>query len=466
MNEISFKLIYENYEKYLEKCLALPLIKHIQIKNLMEKLRSKKIFTTELIGYSVEGREIFSISLGKGNRKILVWSQMHGNEPTATASIFDLLNFFSCDDEFNSIKEKILDKTKIYFVPMLNPDGAEKFQRENAFNIDLNRDALRKESYESKLLWQMAEKVKPEFAFNLHDQNSYYTAGYSNNSAAISLLAPPSDFEKNITETRLKSMKLIAKMCEILKEFIPNNIARYNDEYEPRAFGDNFIKSGISSILIESGFLKDDINKKLIRKLNFIALLSAFISIADETYYGCDIKEYFLIPENKPLLFDLLLRNVSILNNGKLFKVDIGINREKKYDYALNKFYYIGKIKEIGDLSIYYGIEDYNFENYYVVLPNVYVNSFGKKLTEINFLKLLKDGYGFIFSKEYEIDKDYVDYPINILYNKNYKPKLASDEYANFVIKRSNNRIYIVINGFIQILNNSEIRILNGTVIH
>ena len=38
--------------------------------------------------------------------------------------------------------KRILSALTLYVVPMLNPDGAERYQRRNAQNIDLNRDAL------------------------------------------------------------------------------------------------------------------------------------------------------------------------------------------------------------------------------------------------------------------------------------------------------------------------------------
>jgi len=60
---------------------------------------------------------------------------------------------------------------------------AEIFRRENAFNVDLNRDALRLQSPESKILWDYSVKTSPEFGFNLHDQNNYYGAGRSGNTA-------------------------------------------------------------------------------------------------------------------------------------------------------------------------------------------------------------------------------------------------------------------------------------------
>ncbi len=463
---ISFKSLYNNYNKYSEKKLVLPLIKHQQIKHIVENLRKEKKVNVDLIGYSIEGREIYSISIGKGDTVVLAWSQMHGDEPTATAAIFDTINFFLANDELIDFKKNILSKLKIYYVPMLNPDGAERVKRENSLNIDLNRDALRSESYESQILWELAKKIKPSFAFNLHDQNKYYTAGISNNTAAISLLATPCDFDKNITETRKKSMHLIVKILEVLKEFIPQNIARYDDDFEPRAFGDNFTKSGISSILIESGFLNNDPLKMEIRKLNFVALLSSFYFISNEGYKETNYMDYFIIPENKQLLFDLLLRNLLLIKNEKSFKVDIGIIREKKYDVDQNKFYYVGKIKEIGDLSIYHGFEEYDLDGFEVKLADIFNNTQNVDLKNIDFIQLIKRGYGYIYDNFIQFDKDYTDLPINILCYKNYRPEIAVDEYANLLLTKGKDKVYIVINGFFQVLNYSENRILNGIIIH
>jgi len=336
----------------------------------MSGMQTKNIFRVETLGESIDGKEIFSVVFGEGETKILAWSQMHGDEPTATAALFDLFNFFSSKDQYDDLRKAFLKKITFYFIPMVNPDGAEMFTRENAFNVDLNRDALRLQSYESKILWDYAEKIEPEFGFNLHDQNSYYTAGRSSYASAISLLAPPMNHVKSINYIREKSMQVICRINEALSLFIPQNIARYKDDYEPRAFGDNFTKNGISIILIESGYYKNDFKKDFVRKLNFIALLSAFNSIAEKDYENIDHKKYFDIPENEELLFDLLLRNLTLNYNGRNFKIDIGINREKKRNKESQSFYYKSKIADLGDLSIFYGIEEHDLIGYQVIPEN------------------------------------------------------------------------------------------------
>ncbi len=56
---------------------------------------------------------------------------MHGDEPTATAALFDIFNFFLAENHYPDFKRFLFDNTTIYFMPMVNPDGAELFQRRN-----------------------------------------------------------------------------------------------------------------------------------------------------------------------------------------------------------------------------------------------------------------------------------------------------------------------------------------------
>ena len=363
-NENLYRQLFEHYESIKENSVNSYFIPHQRVLDLFNELRNHKIFQIEKIGESVERKDIYSVVFGNGETKVFAWSQMHGDEPTATAAIFDLLNFFTVKDSFDNLKKNLLDKITFHFIPMLNPDGAEIFQRENFFNIDLNRDALRLQSDESKLLWKYAEKVQPDFGFNLHDQNSYYTAGRTNNPTAISLLAPPMNHVKSVNYVREKSMQVIALVFNALSIFVPQKIARYKDDHEPRSFGDNFVRNGISTILIESGFYKDDNNKDFVRKLNFIAMLAAFQSIAEKNYEKTNYSDYFDIPENYELLFDLLLRNMTLDHNGRKFTVDFGIKRKKKFNITKKEFFYESTIAEIGDLSTYYGIEEYDLQGY------------------------------------------------------------------------------------------------------
>ncbi|HSW54951.1 MAG TPA: M14 family zinc carboxypeptidase, partial [Ignavibacteriaceae bacterium] len=144
--------LYHSYENFKEKSLTNRRFKHSDIVPLIERLKNNKIFKVDKVGKSVEDRDIYLISLGSGKTKVFLWSQMHGDEPTATAALFDMFNFFSDDSAFPELKKFILSNLSIYIIPMVNPDGAEEFQRRNIVEIDLNRDVLRQQTPEAKIL--------------------------------------------------------------------------------------------------------------------------------------------------------------------------------------------------------------------------------------------------------------------------------------------------------------------------
>ena len=87
-------------------------------------------------------------------------------------------------------------------------------------------------------------------------------------------------------------MKVIVFMNSIIQKYAPGQVGRYNDDFEPRAFGDNIQKWGTSAILIESGGYKNDVEKQEIRKLNFVSILSACYTIANGNYKKISIEDY------------------------------------------------------------------------------------------------------------------------------------------------------------------------------
>jgi hypothetical protein len=346
--------LFEAYDNYKELALTKRRFKHSDILPLIRQFSFEK----SIIGESFEGREIFKIKLGQGKRRILLWSQMHGNEATATMAIFDILNFLtSQEDSFQDFRNGILENMELHFVPMLNPDGAERFVRRTAQGIDMNRDALALQCNESKLLKGLVVDLQPEFSFNLHDQNIRYSAGNSSEQATISFLATAYNQETEWNEVRTKSRQVISAMNETLKEFIPKNIGRFSDEFEPRAFGDNIQKWGSSLILIESGGYKDDTEKQFIRKLNFVTILSAFEAILNNSYYNFTLEDYLQIPQNQKSLFDLKIVNAKIKSGETTFEVDLGINLEEKNNSSANEFSYKSVIEDMGDLSVFWGIQ-------------------------------------------------------------------------------------------------------------
>ncbi len=351
--------VEEKYKEYKEKSLYNRRFKHKDILPLIEKLRTKPVFEVSELGKSTEEREIFVIKAGCGKTNVLLWSQMHGDEPTATQALFDIFNFLNANDEMDDVREKLLSELTLYFIPMVNPDGAEVFKRRNAVDIDPNRDAVRLQGVETRLLKEFRDKIQPEYGFNLHDQTFYYTAGATEKPATISFLTPSFNYEQEIDKNRVASMKLIVLMNKILQKRIPDQVGRYNDDFMPTAFGDNMQLWGTSTILIESGGYKNDPEKQYVRELNYLCILSALYGIAYKYPGNFELMDYFKIPENKKeKLFDLLVRNANVKKNGHSFKVDLGIRTKEVNNDDFTSFTLLGKIEEIGDLTYYYGYKE------------------------------------------------------------------------------------------------------------
>ena len=349
--------LHDAHEMYKEKTFTHRRFKHADIVPLHNALSAP--LSVSQVGESLEKRAIYQVKAGTGPINVLLWSQMHGDEATATMALFDIFNFLQAkNDGFDNLRQTLLANTSLYFLPMLNPDGAERFQRRTATDIDMNRDALRLQTPEGALLKERQQTLLPLVGFNLHDQSPRYSVGKTGKQAVMSFLATAYDEDRNVNDVRQRSMQLIAGMNRVLQQFVPGQIARYDDEFEPRAFGDNIQKWGTTLVLIESGGFKGDSEKMTIRRLNFVAILSALTAIADGSYKQEAIAQYQAIPENGRSLFDVLIRNATVLREGRPVTVDVGINHEEVNDLINRSFHYKSKIEDIGDLSTFYGLEE------------------------------------------------------------------------------------------------------------
>lgn len=346
----------DTYDSFREPALTERRFRHRDLAPLLQRLP----FEVKEVGKSTENRSISQIRLGNGPVKVLLWSQMHGDEATATMAIFDLFRFFAASgDGFDDLRKSILSQTTLYFVPMLNPDGAEAWTRRTALGIDMNRDALRLQTPEGRLLKHLQQSLRPTFAFNLHDQSPRYSAGPTGKLATVSFLATAYNEAREINDVRKRSMQLIVGLNRMLQGFIPGQVARYSDEFEPRAFGDNIQKWGSSLILIESGGYAGDPEKMYIRKLNYLALLTGLEAIASGTYRKEDIRAYDTIPENGRAIYDLLVRNVQVVRNGQTILTDIAVNRQELAVFNRPEKWYIrGTVEEFGDLSVFFGTQE------------------------------------------------------------------------------------------------------------
>lgn len=441
----------EKHEQYRVKSLEDRRVKHRDIQPLIEYYRQKPQFKVQKVGASVEGRPLHLISTGIGPIQVFLWSQMHGDESTATMAIFDVLAFLA-DPENQVITEPIRQKLSIHFLPMLNPDGAEVFDRRNRLGMDLNRDALRLQAPESKVLKRIRDSLQADFGFNLHDQSRYYNTAFTPKPATVSFLATAFNEAKDINETRKKSMQLIVSMNKVLQDLAPGQVGRYDDTFEPRAFGDNIQKWGTSLVLIESGGYQNDLEKQVIRRLNFVTIISALSAIGDETYAQEDHQDYFDIPMNDRKLFDLKIKEVNQTWKDWRGVTDIGIQRFEVDDPAHENFYHKSQIVDLGDLSTYYGYEEFDARGYDLVVGKKYIpQATDPKIpSKTQAIALLKKGYLYWQVAQAPSDVE-VKVPIFLVSPKFVVPdnSLYLGKNPNFLLRKNGQITHAIINGYL-----------------
>lgn len=333
------------FDSYKETQLKNRYIHNEHILPLLENFNDN--FEVKQIGCSVFGKPIYTIKIGNGSKKILMWSQMHGNESTTTKAIFDICNVFIGNS--TETIQQILDTCTLQIIPILNPDGAESYTRHNANDIDLNRDAKNLSQPESLVLRDLFNSFKPDFCFNLHGQRTIFGVGKTENPATISFLAPAQDEACTITETRKKAMEVISKVNELLQAQIPNKIGIYDDSFNANCVGDTFQALNCPTILFEAGHYKNDYQREITRFYMFEAILSSINYISKNIISGSLYNLYLTIPENNKSYLDIIIRQAIVKFNNTNTVTDIGI----QYVESLknNEIEFVPKVDKIGDLS-------------------------------------------------------------------------------------------------------------------
>ncbi len=317
----------------------------------------KKEFEISIPSTSVLGEDIPLIKIGNGSKIVLGWSQMHGNESTTTKGLFDFLKFISQKELYQKEIELFLQKHTFYIFPMLNPDGAKLYTRENANGVDLNRDAQNLSQKESQCLRDAFDNLKPSLCLNLHDQRSIY--GFKDGMpATVSFLSPAADKNRTVTDSRKVAMGHIVKMSNLLQTYIPGQVGRYDDSFNEACVGDTFQKEGVPTILFEAGHFKDDYQREKSREFIFYSILSLF-DILETNSKPINFKNYFDIPQNLKNHNDIILRNVKLTSEKKLVSVAIQYQEILK-DGAI---IFSPIIVEIGSLKNKIGHKEISFES-------------------------------------------------------------------------------------------------------
>lgn len=342
------------FDTYKENNLHGRYIHNSHIEPLLEEYKSH--FKIYVLGNSVLGRPIYNVEAGSGKTKVFIWSQMHGNESTTTKAIFDFLKFLKSNE---AEAKAFLNEFTFSIIPVLNPDGASAYTRENANDIDINRDSVNLSQPESMVLREGFEAFKPDYCYNMHDQRTIFGVAEDNpKPATVSFLAPSYNEVREINENRQKAINVITAMNETLQQFIPGQVGRFDDSFNINCIGDMFQSLGVPTILFEAGHFAFDYQREQTRKFVFFALLSGFHAINENVIVVNKKSEYFNIPQNKIIFYDIMYRNIKINYENK----EKITNFASQYKEVLvdNSVIFQAFISEIGNLDNVHGHVEYD----------------------------------------------------------------------------------------------------------
>ena len=342
--------------QYLESKLKGRYIHLDTILPILESLNSD--FEITEIGKSVQEREIYQVKTGTGKTKILMWSQMHGNESTTTKGLFDFFNFLQSDNE---IANRIKNEYTLLCIPMLNPDGAFLYTRENANTIDLNRDAFNATQPEMQVLHSIYKSFQPDYCYNLHDQRTIFGTEGFNLPATVSFLSPAFNEEREYNDVRLKAIHIINKMNNALQQYIPNQVGRFDDSYNVNCTGDYFTTQNTSTILFEAGHYGNDYDRDIVRNYIFISLLSSFDVSYENVIVDNELIDYLKIPQNNKCFYDFIYKNVKIIDNSEEKIINFAAQYTEVVQDGQLKF--VARIIKIDDLQDFIGHLEYDCKN-------------------------------------------------------------------------------------------------------
>jgi len=323
--------LWETWSESRFESTDAPCLMHAGLMKSLQALQARypDHIRLEKAGKSHQGRSIQLLSIGRGDKKILLWSQMHGDEPSATPALLDIAGFLAANAEEPAIR-LILENFTLLMIPMLNPDGAEVYTRRNAQGIDINRDALMLATPEGRILKHVRDEHEPMLGFNLHDQDRRTSVGNSGKVAIMAVLAVSGDVANTLTPGRKRTRRACAAIVEATAAYIPGGMARYDEDWSPRAFGDNITAWGTPVVLIESGGLPPGNGYAQLTRLNFVAILTVLQGLARDDLAGYDPKVYEGLLRNRDNSWsDIVVRDGYVLQPGmtQAFRSDLAFDQ-------------------------------------------------------------------------------------------------------------------------------------------
>jgi hypothetical protein len=143
---------------------------HAEVFGFLDALaqRSGRV-SIETVGRSQQGRAM-ALAVLTGPRgfdaslpTVLLLGQQHGNEPAGGEAALVLAQSLATE------RSALLERVNVVIMPRANPDAAERFGRESANGIDVNRDHLLVRTVEVQAITAAVLRYSPQVVLDLHE---------------------------------------------------------------------------------------------------------------------------------------------------------------------------------------------------------------------------------------------------------------------------------------------------------
>lgn len=244
------------------------------------------------VGESLEGRPLYSATVGEGDRKLMIVTQQHGDEPTGTEAAMLLLEWLSGDSE---AAQALRSEITVTVMPRVNPDGFERWEqlafgdavfdetidpRRNSADIDLNRTWDSSEVFDPALIpetlavRQVLEAFQPELILDYHNQNNYINE--AGELETISIMWPTNDLID--TEVTATAQQAAVALSQGLEDFDYGFLSLFPGGETPQIARNGLAIDGIPALLIEQRGLEEmEIASSEGLDVDYSALSSALI---------------------------------------------------------------------------------------------------------------------------------------------------------------------------------------------
>jgi predicted deacylase len=267
------------------------------------------------IGTTNEGRDIWAATVGTGDTGVLYITQQHGDEPLGTEAALQLLQHLATSN--SPQVEQILDEVTLTIVVRANPDGAERFQRQNvdpdcvgAFcrpgvGYDINRyhdPSVAPEDNpvpEAAAIRRLYDTLQPDIVVDYHHQGTYVNE--DGEMITASVFWPNTD---GVDPAVVDASKQVTRLIyDTLEPTGYATVSQYPGGTNPGIARNAFGLLGSASVLMEVRGVGQKSSGKLIRTF-YEAMWAVLTAAADDSLGDIDPALATAIPPRGPSISD------------------------------------------------------------------------------------------------------------------------------------------------------------------